>query len=381
MLEASQRFHDQIGTSTRWVTVIEYTNDGATWEALAMTAGTVVRSLSQQIHWTCDVTVTQNDNVNSTNTRVRIRHGIAYAPGDLELIDFGYYRVASVTPDRQSGTMAIHGESYESFVIRHRLGAPKRYVPNSAQGMLDLIISEVFYEPLMARWRDGTTPTMHVPAIQAERERWELVDGKSSSPSIANAAGARIIADASGGFVVIAVPTLADEPVFEVRSGEGGVLVASAVDQTSEGVANMMVVRGESTEGVVTATARVADDDPDSPTYFRRKPTAGGFGTVPMFYTSPMIITYAQAERTAKAMLAQRLGVQQTITFDSLHFPLLEPGDVVLIRSPYDAPMRAILDAVTYSLRGGPMSADTRTTRSSAAGQVVAVTDETEVTE
>lgn len=376
MLAATQRFHDQVGTSTRWVTAIEYTNDGLTWEPLAMVGGSVVRSLSQQIHWTCDLTVSQNDAVNSTNTRVRIRHGIAYAPGDLELIDFGYYRVATVTPDRKSGTMAIRGESYESFVIRHRLGAPKRYASDSAQGMLDLIISEVFFEPLRALWREGTTPTMHVPAIQAERERWELVDGKSSSPSIANAAGARIYADASGGFVVIPVPTLADEPVFEVNPGAGGVLVASAVDQKSEGVANMMCVRGESTDGLVTATARVADNDPGSPTYISRKPSAGGFGTVPMFYTSPMITTYAQAERTAKAMLAQRLGVQQTITFDSLHHPLLEPGDVVLINSPYDAPMRAILDAVTYSLRGGPMSADTRTTRSSSAGEVIAITDE-----
>lgn len=376
MLDASDRFLAQIGTTTRWVTVAEYTNDGRSWNPLQLIDGTVQRSLSQQIHWQTDIKIVSDENVNAINTRLRLRHGVAYGPGDVEMINFGYYRVADVTPDARSATMSVRGESYESFIIRHRLGTPKRYRPDSARGTLDLIIREVFYETRNARWRPGVDPNQHVPAIQADKDRWAIVDGRSSSPSIANAVGGRVIADATGGFVVLPVPSLADAPVFKINSGEGGALLQRSVVQSSEGVANMMCVRGESTEGVVTATARVADDDPNSPTYFRRKPSEGGFGTVPMFYVSPLLTTYAQAERTGRAMLAQRLGQQRTITFDSLHHPLLEPGDVVVITTPGEPETRAILDSVSYNLRGGSMSAETRTTRSPTAGSVVVVTDQ-----
>lgn len=375
MLNATERFRKQIGTPTRWATVVEYTNDGVTWAPLQLQDGTVTRSLSQQIHWQCDITAREDQGVNCTNTRLRIKHGIVYAPGDVELIPFGYYRVSSVVPDPDTKTMTIRGESYESFIIRHRLGSPKRYRSDSAEGTLNLIIREVFYEDLFARWLPGVDKNTHLPAIQAERDRWALVDGKADDPSIANAVGGRVIADPSGGFIVMPVPTLADAPVFTVAAGNGGVLISRAVTQTTDGVANMMCVRGESTEGIVTATARVADDDPNSPTYFRRKPSEGGFGTVPMFYASPLLTTYAQAERTGKAMLAQRLGLQLSITFESLHHPLLEPGDVVLIETPGEPALRAILDAVTYSLRGGPLQTETRTTRSSLAGQVVTISD------
>lgn len=373
MIEVSDRFKAQIGGVTRWVTSVEFTNDGgSTWTPTQFISGNVTRSLSSQIHWTCELTLADppfgDGGINPYQTQLRVKHGIAFGPGDVEVIPFGRYRVTQVARSLTSNTITVSGSSFEHYVIGARYVRPKNYPANTAQGLADLIIKEVIPSAAI-EWSPGVDGQTRLPRVTADRDRWPLLDGDSDSPSIANAVSGRVITDGSGSFKIIPVPTLEDTPKWEAHLGRGGVLINKTETLTLDGVANVMVVLGEAADGSPPVGPGIARDlDPYSLTYTKRRVDQGGFGEVPRFFSSQMITRQAQAEATAKAMLAQRLGLKQQIEFDQTHNPTIEPGDVGLVHGL--TPTLVIPDSITYSLTGGQMSADTRTTATTLAGDI-----------
>ena len=113
----------------------------------------------------------------------------------------------------------------------------------------------------------------------------------------------------------------------------------------------------EEDSGVAWAT----DDDPNSPTYWN-----GPFGRK----TAPdqrldTINTQEQAEEAAQALLSRFKGKASSVTFESVHNPLVEPFDVITV-SATDAVARTVhnenhvLDQISYSLDVGEMTAKTR---------------------
>lgn len=373
MLNASPRFKQSLGGAVRFVTSVEYSN-GAEWVPLRLHSGSVTRSYTSTVHWSMQLSVSGAevalDQLQAFNTRVRIRHGIAFGPGDVELLPFGLYVVTGVSESLSDETVDIQGVSYEHFLINATYTRPRTYRSDSAAYVLGSIVGEVLPESRIT-WAEGVDGSTLLPEIVAERERWGLIDGSSQSQSIANAVGGRVIADAFGNFEVVPVPTLQDQEVW--RLGSGHMLINHTRELNSADVFNSVVVTGASVEGLTVGPVVVEDNDPLSPTYVRRPITAGGFGRKPFFYESQLLTSLEQCEKTAKALLAQRLGARQQVSFDSLHNPLLEPGDVIVAKEH-----RVILDSVTYDLSGAPLQATTRTTATRLMGDVTEVVVEGE---
>ena len=377
MRRVSSRFRSRLAGVNRWVTLVEWSNDGGrSWRPARLAGGSVTASQTSQTRYECSLTLVAaevgRDGINPFTTRLRVRHGIAYSnhPDDVELVGLGVYRVEEVSRSLTGQTVEVRGSSFEAYIIDARFVTPRTLPAQSASTMIDELIREVMPDASIA-WR-GITPTDRVPKIIAERDRWELVDGSRDSTSVARALGARVFCDGDGVFVVAPVPALTDPAVWTATTGEGGLLVDSTEELSSDGVYNSVVVWGESTDGETPPAGPgiAVDDDPLSLSYI-----GGPFGQRPRFYSSQLITTKEQADRAARGMLAPYLGLRQRVSFSALHDPTLEPGDVGTVDTP-SGPQKMIIDSITYDLGGGPMSCETRATATRLAGSIVDAPEE-----
>lgn len=370
MFPASDRFRSRIGKANRWVNEVTWSNGGE-WAPVPFVSGTVTRSLTSQVHWTCNLSLADAprglNGIQAFNTRMRIRHGIQFASGDVEWLPFGTFRVMTANTSRQSPVTTVTGESYESFLIAAEMQRPIKFRAGNADALLRALVGGTFDEDHIL-W---TIPVAHlknepIPSVLVDGSRWALIDGDGSEQSraISDALGVRIIADAYGGLIVIPVPTLQDAAVGEIEAGK---LIDSTTSLTNAGVANTVVAKGASTDGSkVVGPVTVRDNNPASPTYWARPITDGGFGTATFRLTNPLLTTEERLVKAASAKLAQLVGLRQQVAFDGVHNPLTEPGDVWI----HDGQL-VILDSVTYDLTGRTaLQADTRAQATTLDGSV-----------
>lgn len=370
MRAASARFQAQVGHWNRWETVVDWSNDGGqSWLPATFLSGNVVRSFQSQIHWKTSLRLAgvelAADGVNAFSTQIRIRHGL---PG--ELLPFGQYKVteAGYSSDDRA-VLEVKGSSHEEYLLRARFVATRTFKAQRASTLAATLIREVIPSASIA-WEIEDTD---LPRLTEARERWPLIDGDASATSIARALGGRIYAGPSGNWIARPTPTLYDAPVWE--AAEGGVLLSHGETLSDNGVYNIIVASGQSTDSVFRPGVAM-DLDPNSPTYVKRPVTEGGFGDHVRFYTSELLTSSSKAQKAAEAMLAPYLGLRQQITFSQAHNPLLEPGDVGIVYT-INGPRSVLLDEVTYDLLGAPLSAQTRTTATTLVGDAYVAPEET----
>lgn len=366
MRAVSDRFRALVPHPNRWETSVQWSNDGwRTVQDATFVDGSVTASSLSQIRWTADLTVAgpslDLDGMNAFSTQFRVMHGL---PG--ESLAMGVYKVTSAAWSSDSrDTIQVRGSSFEVYLIGARFLSARSFPRQSASRLAGSLIREVLPGASLSWEVDDDT----LPGITEARDRWPLIDGDRDATSIARAAGARIYAGPAGNWIARPVPTLADDPVWEASEGDEGVLISHAEELTDEGVYNIVVVNGQSTDtDVAPFRPGIAQDvDRFSPTYVGKPVTAGGFGPRPRFYTSELIRSTAQAQKAANGMLAPYLGLRQKVSFSQVHDPTLEPGDVGIVNTA-NGPRRVLLDELTYSLLGEPLTAATRTTATTLVG-------------
>ncbi len=369
MRNVSRRFRALLGHPVRWTNRIEWSNNGGqSWTEAELTQGQVTCAAKAQIRWSCDLSllgVRVHPDQIRVNTQLRVFHGIAGLP----LLPMGRYRVASCSRSSESEEVSVRGESFESYVIKHRFPRTRSIAAGSARGTLERLIREVIPSASF----DWRVEDALIPKIIEERERWSVIDGKrSSGTSISRALAARTFTGPAGEWVIAPVPSLAD-PV-RWRAERGAMKITDAETWTDEGLVNALVV----SNGATFTPRMIIDDDPLSPTYAGKSIDEGGMGLWPEFYDSPLITSSSQGERVGRAMLAERLGVAQQVEAQQLHDPTIEPGDVGLVDTAEG--MRLVLpDSITYDLLGGPLGMETRTTLTRFTGLTVEAPDDSDL--
>ena len=373
----SDRFRQRIGYINRWTTRVEYSNDGGrTWIPATFLSGTCTQSALQQTRWACELELADVEvsitGINAFSTQLRIFHGMQ---GEPELA-MGVYKVTNSAWGSESrDTVKVRGLSHEVYLQAARFYTARSFKQQPASALIDYLIHEILPGQPIAFEVDDET----IPGTTAARDRWPLIDGDRNSSSIAKALGARVFAGPAGNWIVRAVPTLYDAPVWEASGDD--VLLAVSEELSDDGVYNVVVVNGQSTDDKPVFGSGIAEDlDPNSPTYVRRKVTAGGFGPRPRFYSSEFITSQKQAQKVAEGMLAPYLGLRQSISFTQAHNPTLEPGDVGIVHTP-KGDRRVLLDELVYDLTGAPMTGTTRTTATTLVGNSYEPPDEPEGTE
>lgn len=358
MFPVSERFLANLPVA-RWVPKLEWALGGSgEWNDLTLLDGSVSANAASQVRWSGSFTVTDVEvgrfALSPYGCRLRAMLGMAFGPDDIEWLPMGIYRVETVERSVQwPEKVMITGASLESQIIDDRFITPQVFAPQPAASLLERLIIEAVPDAVVS-WRDDlNTP---LPQLVADKDRWAVIDGSAQKPSIARALGARVYCDSRGIFVVRAVATFDDAPVWTADTGSDGLLVTATETLTRDGVFNIIVATGASTDGQPPAGPGIAADTaPTSPTRID-----GPFGRVPLFYSSPLLLNQAYCEVAAQGLLQPYLGLRQQVSAEVMN-PALRPGDVVNIRMPDGELQPNILDGVNFSLTGGDAGLTTRT--------------------
>lgn len=283
-----------------------------------------------------------------------------YIGGTVETIPLGVFRIddvaGSITHDEQ---VTIRGVSREAWVADDAFVQPRTLSGPSAVSLITQLVKESRsdIEVVAQVSRDA-----RISDTTVEDDRWGAIT------TLAEAIPAVVYADPWGRIVIADPPSVDAMPVWQVKAGQGGVLVRGRTSDSRADVRNAVVVRGESPSGdFAPLQATVVDDDPTSPTRYG-DPAEGAWGRSPHFVSNPNVKSLEQARVIARADLSRLTGAAKSVDAESVPNPALEAFDVVdIITDPSDPAgtvRRHILDSFTVPLvPGGPFPMATRDVR------------------
>lgn len=217
---------------------------------------------------------------------------------------------------------------------------------------------------LFDRWADAQTTISASNCPDTLTAGCVFEAGSESDPwadacALATAHGYVLYFDATGAAAVTVVPDPASvEARFTFSRGATAIVTEETRAVPMERIRNGVIATGEGTELDVPVRGEAWDTDPASPTY-----RYGPFGQVPRFYSSPLLTTDAMCETAAESILRSMIGRSETLEWQHVVHPGLQPLDVVALEDAEGALHRYVLDAVTVPLDvGSTMRAKARDT-------------------
>jgi len=347
-------------------TCTAYSADGAEFAELPLTGGSV----------TADA------------RRARLRDATLQFAADAGLSHDDIYEIL-VTPGVQlqvaRGFVLVGGSEVTTPVGRFVPSEPQQS-RTQAGGELSVACSDASAKVSRARWTDsyqiasGTNLADALNALLADR--WADVVTAIYSNAVTNTIGANVVFDygessdpwadavslaadhgwelyfdTSGVARVRSAPMLDPEAaLFTFERGDAAIITDEARSSPLERTYNGVIVTGEGSELEVPVRGEAWDANPGSSTYY-----LGPFGKAPLFYSSPLITTEAQAEQAAQTRLAGVIGRVEQLSWSMVVHPGLQPLDVVLVEQADGSEVAYILDALTIPLGvGEAMSATAR---------------------
>jgi len=268
-----------------------------------------------------------------------VRRGLDFGGGAIEWVSLGYFRIQSIEQDdAPTGLLRITANDRMQGIVDGRPFSPIRYGPTQPLG----VVVESLVAPVWGwadiEWDDATDDELLGRALIVDEDRYAALDEVITSRG-------KIWYWDYRGILVIKDPPSTTSPVWSCDSGANGVLVQMSRELSREGVYNAVVATGEAFDAEAPAYAVVYDNDPDSPTYFN----GGKFGRVPRYYSSPFLLTNAQAKSAAEKLLAQSIGLPYAIDFTNVPNPALEPWDPITVKVD-DRSEVHIIDTLTIPL-------------------------------
>lgn len=249
--------------------------------------------------------------------RFRPWRGVVLPDGSTELVPLGLFRLIRHNVSGQDGAVVLELHGFDLAVdaegpLGHSVGLGAGLpVEDGVQRLLSRKVPGLTFEA----WRTG-----HVlPAL--------LVDGEADVWAEAR----RMARDAGGWLHVNRLGTASMRP-YPLTPVENARHLTAGPDATfrdpqraivADDLVNVVVVVGTHTSLGGPLVVEVADLDPNSPTSVRR------IGRHPATVTTERVRTEHQAYDTGIAELARRLGATETVTFDAIADPSVDPFDSV----------------------------------------------------
>lgn len=369
MQAVSDDFRRALNVAHRKHSTITVTTPDGMVTPLGWSACTVSSSNSTGVRMSASLTVTPTPGVDlysivsTPGALFRIRHGIDYGAGFLEMLDLGVYEAAS------GGVNVIDGDIDLSLVDqwqrleRCRFSAPFTFddgFPPSATTRAEMIEAVVTgYAGAEPAIPDGTVVieddggTTDLTGRVWDRDRTQFITDLATDGEL------DVFFNASGEFVIRKQPILdPSNVVWTFRTGAAGNIISLDRERPFDRLYNRVVVNPIDDEQTWSATYVDIEDE----THPRHQ---SKIGVVPYFYSSPTL-TDSDAAYSAAATLLQRvLGTTEELNLGALGAPL-EVGDVVSVihdatpTQPAGLNVTHIVDSWTYDLATGAMSAKTR---------------------
>ena len=372
MINVSRRWTESVGAGVRWSVMVSWSSDGGqTWHDVTPTACSVTESTTQTVRWELKATLRAADatGLDVFGCRARVYVSMHHTDTWEETIQLGEYRIDEVAntwtgglSGEQAPAVEITGKSWEQQLIDSRLTKP-REVSGAAIDVLSGLIHEVLPDAEIT-FDSGIDAGANISPTMVERDRWDFIDGTNqSSTSIARMLGATVSTDERGTFRVSVPPALNSPTLWEIAEGAGGTQLSAVAHEDRSTIRNTIVAKGESTDTTVPILGPVivSDHNAGSPTNVDRSVSEGGFGVVPLFYTSSLFTELAQVEAAAVAMLEPRLGVKRTLDITTMFDPAKRAGDVGIVKTAA-GPTVVVLESVSCDLVAATMTCQTRGT-------------------
>jgi hypothetical protein len=188
-------------------------------------------------------------------------------------------------------------------------------------------------------------------------------DGSGSDPwkdarAIAATAGLDLYFDANGIARLRPVPDPAvADPCMTYHDGDSGVVITSRRVALLSQLYNGVIATAQGSGVSTPVRGECWDGDPTSPTY-----RYGPLGQVPYYYSSPLLVTQAEADSAAQTVFARIKGRAEQRAWEMVPNPALEAFDLLEFVAVDGTVTRYMIDQITIPLVGGTMTATARKT-------------------
>jgi hypothetical protein len=360
MRDVSQRFLGTITGSHRMVARARLVTPGQTGTnptgtEIPILDGDVQADASAEVRSSLELTTTLPfEDIPTTWPEVYVERGVVYGDGDREWVGLGYFRIqASDQENAPDGPIRISGLDRMQGIIQARLIQPRQY---SASATIATVVGDLVWEVyptvsvvIGSPFLDAATQALGTSKI-VERDRFDFL------LRIAKSYGCTMYFDHNGNFKMVAAPD-PTVPVWTISRGRGGVLVRMSRSVNRAEAYNAWVAEGEQLGDTAPAHGVAYDLDPLSPTRYD-----GPFGPAPVFFSSSLIATDAQAVAAAEAMRNRSIGIPYNVTFGTVPNVALEVNDPVSMTYSDDENAEThVVDKLTYPLTpDAPMTGATR---------------------
>lgn len=325
------------------------------WDTEWLVGGSVSANLSQRVSRSFAATVhpslypmSDTDLLSPALAVVRIHAGVRYPDGSSEVFPVFMGRIAEVER-KGDGRVEVAGEDLAQDVVDAAFEQPEPSSPGLGLTQeFERLVRQAL--PLANFGTYDVTGVGTTPTLVWEEDRGQALD------DLAAAAGARWYTLGNGDFVLRQYPYTVGSPVATLRDGEGGTINTAQVSRTRDGVANVVVVTSERTDGAPPVRQVARDTDPTSPTYY-----LGPYGKVVTAIRVQTPLDSGEALELAQAQLAAAKALRSQWSVSCVADCTLEPGDAVTL-SYRGLTETQVIDSITYPLGIGKMDIATRST-------------------
>lgn len=173
-----------------------------------------------------------------------VRRGVEYGDRSVEWVSLGYFRIDSTNQeDAPLGEISLTGSDRMAGILDARMVEPRQFSSGSTvEAIFENLINEVYPTAEIDFDFDASAVVLNRSTV-VEEGRYEFLR------DLATAYAKDFYVNYEGVFVVQDRPD-PDAPVFDVTSGEGGVLVTLSREISRDGVYNAVVATGEGADEV-----------------------------------------------------------------------------------------------------------------------------------
>ncbi|WP_333731759.1 DUF5047 domain-containing protein [Streptomyces sp. IBSBF 3010] len=286
----------------------------------------VRRSLSLTVDDPAQFPVNATDRFAVYGQRIYVETGIRYLDGSFERVPVGTFVITSVSGNIHTGPLTITASGLEILLKRALWDSA-----TSTKGYANAAAFLAYQIPNVlpgASFVDASTLASTTPLAT---KTWDAnTDTWSAFREVADSVGCELFCDANGTFRLVDIPdptNVAVTPVWDVSTGDYGVMVSANMELSADGVYNRVIVTGENAadnkpavKGTATITSTL------DPLYY-----GGPFGKVTKAVSSSLVTTASQAVAMASALLAKYRAPNRRVTLETIPNAALDAGDRIRV--------------------------------------------------
>jgi hypothetical protein len=292
------------------------------------------------------------------NREVKIYRGIVFPNGTEELVPLGVFVITSVdiSESAQGVKVSIKGSDRSLILARAKFTNHEFFIDagTAKETAIENILKYRYPKVQTIFPATNQVTTLLYPTLDQSSDPWR------EALKIAESASMDLYFDENGIARMRPIPDPDKGSVVATyEDGTDSVLIQIARSLSIDESYNGVIYTGEGTNLSIGVIGEAWDDNPSSPTYRKT------YGEVPLFKSSPTILTVGEAQEAASAELKKVIGASEKITWDQLVNPAHDVFDLVKVtRSPVGVDKILMLDAISIPLAAsGTMNAIGRSRR------------------